>query len=131
MGTSEVIDVDVVVVGARCAGAALARLLAEQGMRVVAIDRASFPSDTVSTHSIAWHGTVLPDHWGLLDPLRATGAPNGQVMGAKLGSLELELPAPAGSHGWIAPRRTVFDSLLVDAARAAGAHVWEETTLRG
>ena len=50
---------DVVVVGARCAGAATAMLLAERGHDVVVVDRAALPSDTISTHSIARGGLVL------------------------------------------------------------------------
>ena len=41
---------DVVVVGARVAGASTAMLLARLGHDVVVVDQASFPSDTVSTH---------------------------------------------------------------------------------
>jgi flavin-dependent dehydrogenase len=43
---------DAIVVGARCAGAPTAMLLARHGHRVLLVDRASFPSDTVSTHFI-------------------------------------------------------------------------------
>ena len=43
---------DAIVVGARCAGAATAMLLAGKGYDVLLVDRASFPSDTVSTHVI-------------------------------------------------------------------------------
>ena len=43
---------DVIVVGGRCAGSASARLLARAGMRVLVIDRATFPSDTISGHLI-------------------------------------------------------------------------------
>ena len=46
---------DVVVVGARAAGAATALLLARLGHDVVLLDRADFPSDTLSTHQIARH----------------------------------------------------------------------------
>jgi flavin-dependent dehydrogenase len=35
-------DYDVVVVGARCAGAATARLLAQSGVNVLVVDRAEF-----------------------------------------------------------------------------------------
>ncbi len=42
---------DAIVVGARCAGSPTAMLLARQGHRVLLVDRASFPSDTMSTHA--------------------------------------------------------------------------------
>src|SRR5947207_13408593 len=66
---------DVVVVGARVAGAATAMLLARLGHDVVVVDQASFPSDTVSTHAIARSGVVQLRRWGLLDPVLDSGAP--------------------------------------------------------
>ena len=66
---------DVIVVGARCAGAATARLLAARGYDVVLVDRATMPSDTLSTHGLARGGVVQLSRWGLLDRLVADGAP--------------------------------------------------------
>ena len=43
---------DAIVVGARCAGSPTAMLLARRGYRVLLLDRAGFPSDTLSTHYI-------------------------------------------------------------------------------
>ena len=65
-GTERTWVADVVVVGARCAGAATAMLLADAGHDVLVVDRASFPSDTVSTHVIARTGMVQLNRWGLL-----------------------------------------------------------------
>ena len=124
-------DVDVAIVGARCGGSALARLLAAEGVRVVVIDRATFPSDTQSTHSISAHGSLLLQRWGLLDRVRATGVPNPRVMGVRVGAVDLpEVQSFSEELGSLAPRRTVLDALLVDAAREAGAQVWEGTTMR-
>ena len=64
---------DVVVVGARCGGAPLAMLLARAGHRVALVDRASFPSDTMSTHFLWQRGTARLQAWGLLGRLRARG----------------------------------------------------------
>ena len=66
---------DVVVVGGRVAGSATAMLLARLGHDVVVVDQASFPSDTVSTHSIARSGVVQLRRWGLLDEVLDSGAP--------------------------------------------------------
>src|SRR5215467_14377375 len=66
---------DVVVVGWRVAGSATAMLLARLGHDVVVVDQASFPSDTVSTHSIARSGVVQLHRWGLLDEVLDSGAP--------------------------------------------------------
>ena len=61
-------EFDVIVVGTRCAGASMAMLLAREGYRVLNIDRAHFPSDTLSTHFL-WPGTThFLEAWGLLDP---------------------------------------------------------------
>ena len=66
---------DVVIVGARVAGAATAMLLARLGHDVVMVDRADLPSDTISTHQIARTGVVALHRWGLLDEVLASGAP--------------------------------------------------------
>ena len=64
---------DAIIVGARCAGAPTAMLLARKGYRVLVVDRATFPSDTISTHIIWPQGAEIMDRWGLLDRLAATG----------------------------------------------------------
>jgi len=66
---------DVIVVGARVAGAATALLLARRGRSVVMVDRADLPSDTVSTHCVQPPGVAALQRWGLLDRLTATGCP--------------------------------------------------------
>ena len=68
-------DYDAVVVGARCAGAPTAMLLAQKGHRVLLVDRATFPSDTLSTLVIHAPGVAALDRWGLLDEVVATGCP--------------------------------------------------------
>ena len=68
-------DYDAIIVGARCAGAPTAMLLARHGYRVLVVDRASFPSDTVSTHMIHAPGTSALHRWGLLEEVTATGCP--------------------------------------------------------
>src|SRR5215831_5294916 len=66
---------DVIVVGARVAGAATAMLLARQGLRVLAVDRVSFPRDTISSHQLHVPGGALLHRWGLLGKLTAAGTP--------------------------------------------------------
>jgi len=70
---------DVVIVGGRVAASATAMLLARQGHDVAVVERALFPSDTVSTHSIARGGMVQLRRWGLLDAVLASGAPAGKL----------------------------------------------------
>src|SRR5688572_1146310 len=66
---------DVIIIGARCAGSPTALLLARKGYRVLLVDRATFPSDTISTHFIQRPGITQLKSWGLLDKLKATGCP--------------------------------------------------------
>jgi 2-polyprenyl-6-methoxyphenol hydroxylase-like FAD-dependent oxidoreductase len=66
---------DAIIVGARCAGSPTALLLARKGYRVLVVDRATFPSDTVSTHVVHPMGVAALARWGLIDRLTATGCP--------------------------------------------------------
>ncbi len=66
---------DVIIVGARAAGAPTAMLLARQGYRVLLVDKAAFPSDTLSTHQIQLPGVARLKRWGLLEQLEAAGTP--------------------------------------------------------
>lgn len=123
---------DVVIVGTRCAGAALAMLLARAGHTVLAVDRASFPSDTVSTHFLWPRTTAFLAKWGFLDRLAATGCPAIERVTVDYGDVALVgRPSPVeGTAIMYCPRRTVLDLLLVEAARAAGAEMHQETTFR-
>lgn len=124
-------EFDVIVVGARCAGAATAMLLARQGHRVLMIDHARFPSDVrLSTH-LLWHsGVDLLAKWGVLDALRATGCPELTRFKLDMGELVLRGMPPGTQVGAaMAPRRIVLDQVLIDAARAAGAELREGVTL--
>ena len=115
---------DVIVSGARCAGAPTAMLLARQGYRVLLVDRVTFPSDTVSTHLVHPPGVAALTRWGLRDELAATGCPPITRYTFDVG------PVVTGSPGTaFGPRRTVLDKLLVDAAAEAGAEVREGFTV--
>ena len=118
---------DVIVVGARVAGAATAMLLARRGLRVLALDRVTFPSDTISSHQVQLPGVAALHRWGLLDRVRASGAPPTRQVRFDTPEVVLQgrFPAHEGVDALYSPRRTVLDSILVDAARAAGAEVRE------
>ena len=118
---------DVIVVGARVAGAATAMLLARGGLDVLAVDRASFPSDTLSTHQVQVAGVARLPAGGVLGRLVAAGTPATRRVRFDPGPVVLEgsLPAFEGVDAIYSPRRTVLDAILVDAARAAGAEVRE------
>lgn len=118
---------DAIVVGARCAGSPLSMLLARLGHRVLLVDRANFPSDTISTHYLWQPGAACLKRWGLLDRLRATNCPPVYELGFDPGPFQLKgSPPPAdGVSETFCPRRTVLDKLLVDAAAEAGVTVAE------
>lgn len=122
---------DAIVVGARCAGAPTAMLLARQGYKALVVDRDRFPSDTLSTHMIHPTGIALLQRWGLLDSLVATGCPAIARYSYDFGFFTLEgAPEPIdGIHAGYGPRRIVLDKLLVDAAAQAGAEVRERFSI--
>jgi flavin-dependent dehydrogenase len=124
-------DYDAIVVGARCAGAPTAMLLAQKGYRVLVVDRATFPSDTLSTHLVHAPGVAALRRWGLLDQVVATGCPPVETYSFDFGPFTIAgTPRPSdGSSTAYAPRRTVLDKVLVDAADDAGAEVRERFTV--
>jgi 2-polyprenyl-6-methoxyphenol hydroxylase-like FAD-dependent oxidoreductase len=115
---------DAIVVGARCAGSPTAMLLARRGYRVLVVDRATFPSDTVSTHILHPLGVRALSRWGLLDRLTATGCPPIDTYAFDFGPFTI-VGAPGTSEAPVAycPRRTILDKLLVDAAAQSNAEV--------
>ncbi len=119
---------DVIVVGARVAGATTAMLLARQGLRVLAVDRVSFPHDTISSHQLQVPGVALLQRWGLLGRLVAAGTPPTRRVRFDAGgglALDGQFSACEGVDALYSPRRTLLDAILVDAARRAGAEVRE------
>ena len=112
---------DAIVVGARCAGSPTAMLLARRGHKVLVVDRATFPSDTLSTHILHPPAVEAMQRWGLLDRLVATGCPPIDTYSFDFGPFTLS-GAPGTEDAPVAycPRRTVLDKLLVDAACRSG-----------
>jgi 2-polyprenyl-6-methoxyphenol hydroxylase-like FAD-dependent oxidoreductase len=124
-------DYDVIVVGARCAGSPTAMLLARSGHRVLLVDKATFPSDTMSTHLVHPPGVAALARWGLLEQLEATACPPLTEYHYDFGPITIAgSPRPVdGIARAYCPRRTVLDTLLVDAAAVAGAEVREGFTV--
>ena len=108
-------------------------LLARLGHDVVVVDQALFPSDTVSTHSIARSGVVQLRRWGLLDAVLDSGAPViRQVTFHALGdSVSRPVKLKAGIDFVVAPRRYVLDAIVANAAERAGADVRPGVTVTG
>jgi 2-polyprenyl-6-methoxyphenol hydroxylase-like FAD-dependent oxidoreductase len=114
---------DVVIVGARAAGAATALLLARAGLDVLVVDQSRYGADTLSTHALLRPGVIQLHRWDVLDAVVAAGTPRVRTMTFRYTADEVTVPIkPAhGVDALYAPRRTVLDPILVDAARAAGA----------
>jgi 2-polyprenyl-6-methoxyphenol hydroxylase-like FAD-dependent oxidoreductase len=106
-------------------------LLARKGYRVLLLDKATFPSDTMSTHHVHPPGVAALDRWGLLDRLETTGCPPVDTYSFDFGPVTVSgspRPIDGIAHGYCS-RRTVLDKLLVDAAVAAGAELREGFTV--
>src|SRR6185295_9335483 len=114
---------DVIIVGARCAGAPTAMLLARQGHRVLLVDRSRFPSDIPHGFFIHRGGPARLHRWGLLDRILATGCPAIDTILWDLTGVSLTCHDVAGDGVAFgcAPRRKVLDQILIEAAVEAGA----------
>src|SRR5436190_12008553 len=125
---------EVVVVGARCAGASTAMLLARAGHDVLVVDRTALPSDTVSTHGLSRGGVVQLNRWGLLDDVLASGAPAVRTVTFQApgeDAVVRTVKYSAGVDHLLAPRRFILDDILLGAAREAGATVRTAVTVTG
>jgi len=114
---------DAVVVGARCAGAATAMLLARRGLRVLVVDRGRPGTDTLSTHALMWGAVAQLDRWGLLPRVLESGSSVVRTTTFHYEDEVVRIPLkPRGRMpGLVAPRRYVLDAVLADAAEASGA----------
>lgn len=123
---------DAIIVGARCAGSPTAMLLARKGYRVLLVDKAAFPSDVVNGYYVQQLGGAQLQRWGLLERLRASNCPPLSTLTFDFGAFALSgTPPPVdGVVEGYAPRRTVLDKILVDAAVEAGAELREEFTVQ-
>ncbi|MGW7264881.1 NAD(P)/FAD-dependent oxidoreductase [Streptomyces sp. NPDC054842] len=134
---------DVIVIGARCAGSPTAMLFARQGYRVLLLEKAQFPQDTLSSHYIHMQGMALLKRWGLLDALRDAGCrpitrQSYEGPGVRIDGFSEPLE---GLHHTYAPRRYVLDPILAEGAVAAGVEfrqscqvkdlVWEDDRVVG
>ncbi len=116
---------DAVVVGARCGGAATALLLARAGLAVLVVEQGNRGADTLSTLALMRCGVLQLSRWGLLDAIEASGTPRIETTTFHYAdqSIEIRIKPRDGVNALFAPRRTLLDPLLADAAQASGAEV--------
>jgi flavin-dependent dehydrogenase len=116
---------DAVIVGGRCAGAATAMLLARAGLAVLVVEQGTRGADTLSTLALMRCGVLQLSRWGLLGAIEAAGTPRIETTTFYYGDrpIEIRIKPRDGVDALYAPRRTLLDPLLADAARTAGAQV--------
>jgi len=116
---------DAVVVGARVAGASTAMLLARAGLRVIVLEKSAYGSDTTSTHALMRPGVMQLHRWGVLDRIKMGGTPAIRKTVFHYGpeTIEVAITERDGVDALYAPRRTVLDVALVDAALGADVSV--------
>jgi len=111
---------DAIIVGARVAGSAAAIMLARAGLRVLLVDKASFPSDTISTHIVLSGGAQVLTRTGAMGPLERAG-------GFRFGSMRtlgqsFDFRSALTGNGQdlrgICLGREKMDSVMIDLARS-------------
>ena len=120
------VEYDLVVVGARVAGSTLAALVGAAGYRVLLVDRAPFPSPTLSTHFFRGaRGVGMLRRLGVLDTVLALGCPPltreyRYLDGAPAPAIEP--PQDPGDLGYcLSVRRAPLDHILAAHAGALPA----------
>jgi len=131
MTTTNTPHYDVIIAGARCAGAATALLLARQGARVLVLDKSRYGTDTLSTHALMRGAVVQLHRWGLLPAVAGTETPPVRSATFHLADAVTTIPVKPkhGVGALYTPRRRVLDAILADAARSSGAAERFETSL--
>ena len=112
-------EYDVIVVGARVAGSILATLLGQFGQRVLVLDKARFPSDTLSTHFFRAPALRVFEQLGLLEEVKSTAPPltvmwnyiDGHVLSEPVDSVDEHL------RFFLCLRRITLDWILFQRAR--------------
>ena len=117
--------IDAVIVGARCAGAATALLLARAGARVVLLDKGAYGADTLSTHALMRGAVLQLTRWGVLPTIVAAATPpvRSTTFSYPQQDVTVAIEPKFGVSALYAPRRSLLDRALVDAAGDSGAEI--------
>jgi flavin-dependent dehydrogenase len=121
-------EYDVLIVGARVAGASLALLLGQKGRRILMVDRDAFPSDTLSTHFMNGRAVGMLDQLGVLPDVLAAGFRC--ITRTRTWVEDCLFEGPAGPPGAfsLAPRRDALDAILIRHATERGVVEFQERT---
>jgi flavin-dependent dehydrogenase len=119
---------DVIVIGGRVAGSSTAMLLAQKGYHVLVLEKAAFPSDTLSTHQVQLPGVARLKRWGLLDQVIASNAPPARNVHFDQGYAILDgrFPEFERVDAVYSPRRIYLDKIIADAAVNRGAELRQD-----
>lgn len=111
---------DVIITGARCAGSTLAIYLSRAGFRVLLVDRAVFPSDTLSTHTFFNNTVAILREIGVMDQLVETNTPPVRQIKFQFDDTVIEgvIPKVRGEDSCFCIRRTSFDHVMIEQARS-------------
>ncbi len=127
-------EYDVVVVGGRVAGATTAMLLSRAGLRVALFERSRAGSDTLSTHALMRGGVLQLSRWGVLPRLVRAGTPPVHTTTFHYGdgrTTRVSIRPSPGVDALYAPRRSLLDRVLVEAAAESGTEVHHATPVLG
>lgn len=123
---------DVIIVGARCAGSPLAKALADQGLNVCLLDKATFPSDTPSTSALQSNGVEALRRLGMLERVMAAKPPVMRRATTVSPNTGFTLQVDPDSYGMtLGVTRPMLDTALVECAVEAGADLRSGTPVRG
>lgn len=122
---------DVIISGARCAGASTAMLLARAGLDVLVVERGRRGTDALSTHALMRSGVLQLHRWGLLPRIERAGVPKVERTTFYYEGNPVEVPIQPryGVQALYAPKRALLDQTLADAASADGAELHYRTSL--
>jgi 2-polyprenyl-6-methoxyphenol hydroxylase-like FAD-dependent oxidoreductase len=92
-------------------------------VHVAVVEQATFPQDTLSTHFIHAQALAFLDRLGVVEEIRATGAPLIGLFQTRQEDLEYVTPIPQRPDdvgGVASVRRTLLDPILARATADAG-----------
>jgi len=111
-------DYDAIIVGARVAGSITATLLGEYGHKVLLLDRAHFPSDTLSTHFFRYPALKSFQRMGVFDQVQSVAPHMVDMFNDIEGHMWTEpVSGKDGIDYFMCVRRITLDSILTERVK--------------